>query len=154
MSTGRFRHTATLLPDGKVLVAGGSNSEVPQLATCELYDPNPGVWTGTGSLNTGREVHSANLLRNGSVLVAGGLTGANGLGETSLASAELYNIPTGTWSTTDSMNQSRAAHVATLLLNGRLLVTGGIEAQNSVTIAILASAELYHPRKGKRDQVF
>ena len=67
----RFRHTATLLPNGKVLVAGGDNGS-GELSSAELYDPTSGTWTPTGSLNTARESHTATLLPNGKVLVAGG----------------------------------------------------------------------------------
>ena len=69
--TTRRDHTATLLPNGKVLVAGGSNGFV--LSSAELYDPASGTWTATGSLNTARYAHTATLLQNGRVLVAGGL---------------------------------------------------------------------------------
>src|SRR6478672_6466076 len=76
LTTARFGHTATLLPNGKVLVAGGYNNGVEYFSSAELYDPASGTWTATGSLITGREYHTATLLPNGKVLVAGGL-GAN-----------------------------------------------------------------------------
>src|SRR6185312_8706597 len=82
MNTGREFHTATLLKNGKVLVAGGSNDG--DLASAELYDPSTGIWSKTGSMGTGRAIHTASLLKNGKVLVAGG--NDNG---TFLASAEL-----------------------------------------------------------------
>ncbi len=65
-------HTATLLPNGKVLVAGGFNGGFTILTSAELYDPASGSWTATGSLNTARAYHTATLLPNGKVLVAGG----------------------------------------------------------------------------------
>ena len=65
-------HTATLLPNGKVLVAGGVVTAAILLASAELYDPATGTWTATGSLNTARYYHTATLLPNGKVLVAGG----------------------------------------------------------------------------------
>jgi hypothetical protein len=71
LATARRKHTATLLPNGKLLVAGGNGSG-NALASAELYDPSTGIWTGIGSLNTGRESHTATLLPNGKVLVAGG----------------------------------------------------------------------------------
>ena len=80
----RFEHTATLLPNGKVLVAGGFTGSV-YIASAELYDPASGTWTTTGSLATARYYHTATLLSNGKVLVAGGESSG---GE--LASAELY----------------------------------------------------------------
>ena len=65
-------HTATLLPNGKVLVAGGSIAAAA-LSSAELYDPASGTWTATGSLGTARDSHTATLLPNGKVLVAGGV---------------------------------------------------------------------------------
>ena len=71
LNTARYRHTATLLSNGKVLVAGGDTSG-SYLTSAELYDPASGTWTATGSLNTARADHTATLLPNGKVLVAGG----------------------------------------------------------------------------------
>ena len=72
LNTARSCHTATLLPNGKVLVAGGVDTSGP-LISAELYDPASGTWTATGSLTTARYLHTATLLPNGKVLVAGGL---------------------------------------------------------------------------------
>src|SRR4030095_9376957 len=69
----RFFHTATLLPNGKVLVAGGVSPNGGDPSIAELYDPASGTWTTTGRLVTTREEHTATLLPNGKVLVAGGL---------------------------------------------------------------------------------
>jgi len=88
LNTARYQHTATLLPNGKVLVAGGLDISNNALASAELYDPTSGTWTATGSLATARYVHTATLLPNGKVLVVGGL--GNG-GGGALASAELYD---------------------------------------------------------------
>jgi N-acetylneuraminic acid mutarotase len=72
-SLGRARslHTATLLPNGKMLVAGGDADGLPS-NSAELYDPATGLWSSTGSLGTARSSHTATLLPNGKVLVAGG----------------------------------------------------------------------------------
>src|SRR5439155_5187491 len=86
--TAREFHTATLLPNGKVLVAGGAGTS-GDLASAELYDPATGTWTATGSLITARDNHTATLLPNGKVLVAAGFNGGV------LASAELYDIGPG-----------------------------------------------------------
>ena len=100
LNTARSEHTATLLPDGKVLVAGGLNGGV--LASAELYDPASGTWTATGSLNSARDQHTATLLPDGKVLVAGGTTAA-------LASAELYDPVSGTWTATGSLSTGAPA---------------------------------------------
>ena len=136
--TPRSRHTATLLPNGKVLVAGGDNYGPP--ASAELYDPATGTWTATGSLATARSYHTATLLPNGKVLVAGGYGGNYPPG--ALASAELYDPATETWTATGSLTNGRYYHTATLLPNGKVLVAGGSDAEN------LASAELYDPATG------
>ena len=95
-------HTATLLPNGKVLVAGGYRLQRLDLASAELYDPASGTWTATGSLATARAGHTATLLPNGKVLVAGGY-GNSGY----LASAELYDPASGTWTATGSLATAR-----------------------------------------------
>jgi WD40 repeat protein len=136
MATARVAHTATLLPNGKVLVAGGSGISF-YLASAELYDPATGTWSTTGSMATARRYHTATLLPNGKVLVTGGYNGSY------LASSELYDPATGTWSTTGSMATTRQSQTATLLPNGKVLVTGGYN-----DIAYLAGTELYDPATG------
>ena len=134
MSNAREEQTATLLPNGKVLVAGGQ-SGVASLSTAELYDPATGHWTSSGSMNAPRFNHTAVLLPNGKVLVAGGLNFTTG----NLSSAELYDPATGIWTLTGSMNESRYQSSAVLLSNGKVLVAGG-NGDNS--------AELYDPSTG------
>ena len=126
-----------MLRDGKVLVAGGINSD-GIISTTELYDPRTGTWTTTGSLNTARYAHTATLLRNGMVLVAGGL----GLQGTT-SSAELYDPVSGSWTATDNLNIARSQHTATLLPNGVVLAAGGLD-ENSFTR--LRSTELFRQR--------
>ena len=104
LNTARDYHTATLLQNGMVLVAGGFDSNSSASASAELYDPASGTWTATGSLNTARYVHTATLLQNGMVLVAGGFD-SNG---SASASAELYDPASGTWTATGSLNTARA----------------------------------------------
>ena len=136
LNTARVAHTATLLPNGKVLVAGGFGTS-SYLTSAELYDPASGSWTATGSLNTARENHTATLLPNGNVLVAGG---AN---NNFLTSAELYDPASGTWAATSGLNTARDIHTATLLPNGKVLVAGGVGTSSALT-----SAELYDPASG------
>src|SRR6266536_2532792 len=131
LGTARHSHTATLLPNGKVLVAGGFNSS-GILASAELYDPASGTWTATGSLGTPRRSHTATLLPNGKVLVAGGLS------TSVVASAELYDPASGTWTATGSLGTARFSHTATLLPNGKVLLAGGDNDSG-----VLASAKLY-----------
>ena len=140
LNPGRYAHTATLLPNGKVLVAfGGGTSDL--LSGAELYDPASGNWSATGSLNPARDGHTATLLPNGKVLAAGGEDHYG-----SLASAELYNPATGSWSATGSLNVARRFHTATLLPNGKMLVVGGLG--NGSYFEVLQSAELYNPASG------
>jgi hypothetical protein len=135
LNAARLQHTATLLPNGKVLVAGGF-STAGFLNSAELYDPASGTWSATGSLHTARAVHTATLLPNGKILVAAG--GRNDP-PYRLTSAELYDPATGTWSVTGSLNTARDSHTATLLPNGKVLVAGG----GTNSRGFLNSAELY-----------
>ena len=137
LSAARYSHTATLLPDGKVLVAGGTEIGVGNLSSAELYDPIAGTWTTTGPMNAARMQHTATLLPNGKVLVAGGNSPA-------LPTAELYDPAAGIWTLTNSMSTGRQQHTATLLPNGKVLVAGG----NPGTVTPLSSAELYDPAAG------
>jgi len=103
-----------------------------------------GTWTATGSLNTPRVDHTATLLRNGKVLVAGGGDLGGGLPDPTLASAELYDPVTGSWSATGSMVHARHDHTATLLSDGRVLVAGGANPSG-----LQQSSELYDPATGR-----
>ena len=138
LNDGRAIHTATLLPNGLVLVAGGIDSRCVESRTAELYDPATGTWTLTGRLNDGRFYYPATLLPNGKVLVEGGDSLA---GER--ASAELYHPATGTWTLTGSLHTARQLHSATLLQDGKVLVAGGFS--NGF---IINSVELYDPASG------
>ena len=148
MITARAEFTATLLPNGKVLVAGGipGNDEAVETASAELYDPSTGTWSATGAMTAARSKHTATLLASGKVLVAGGLcergTPTCPLG--ALAAAELYDPRSGKWSATGAMTTPRYLHTATLLDDGNVLVTGAEHNDG-----ILASAEIYNPGTGK-----
>jgi hypothetical protein len=139
MATDRYLHTATLLPDGKVLVAGGEQDGSPDGPFAELYDPINGTWTAAGTMITLRGARTATLLPDGKVLVTRG------------SSAELYDPQTGAWSATQRMIATRAGHTATLLADGRVLVAGGsgsAEESACQCHAPLGSAELYDPASG------
>ena len=136
----RSWHTATLLPDGKVLVAGGRRFAAGYIGdlvldSAELYDPAIGSWTPAGSLTTPRAGHETALLPNGKVLVVGGDSGG--------VTAELYDPVSGTWTATGSLNAPREGFTATLLESGKVLVAGGWASD-----VWLSSAELYDPATG------
>jgi N-acetylneuraminic acid mutarotase len=135
MTVARSRHSATLLPNGKLLVAGGYNQNGGGLvlASAEIYDPVAATWTLTGSMSVARELQSATLLPNGKVLVAGGLDAVG-----TSASAEIYDPVAATWTLTGSMSAARQGPSATLLANGTVLVAGGGPA----------NAEIYDPAAG------
>jgi len=137
MSTGRNYHTATLLPNGKVLVVGGQVPSGGGLKTADVYDPATNAWSPAAGMDIGRSQHTATLLANGKVLVAGGYGSSN----ISNATAELYDPATNTWSPAASMGTTRAVHTATLLPSGKVLVTGGFSA----TAGANANAETYDP---------
>lgn len=134
LNISREDHTATLLTNGEVLVAGGFGASAVQ-ATAELYDPATGNWSFTGSLNTHRFSHTATLLPDGTVLVAGGDDLSGGV-----APAELYDPASGSWRSAGSLNTGRYHHTANLLTSGKVLVAAGYRYPND-----LASAELYDP---------
>src|SRR6476469_4402427 len=106
LNTARYNHTATLLPNGMVLVAGGLSPTGPAIessASAELYDPAFGSWSATDRLNTARYNHTATLLPNGMVLVTGGSDNSN----VASPSVELYDPALGSWSVTGSLNTAR-----------------------------------------------
>jgi hypothetical protein len=147
----RDGHTATLLQSGQVLLAGGETgwcecspygTPAPIVSpSAELYDPVTGKISPTGSMNLRREFHTATLLKDGRVLIAGGYN-LDGLNWVSQNSAEIYDPVTGTFSMTGSLNEPRVMHTATLLPDGRALITGGYGD------ASLATAEIYDPATG------
>jgi hypothetical protein len=126
LTTPRSGHTSTLLPNGRVLVAGGYDG-TNLLSSAELYDPASQTWTTTGpTLGTGV---TATLLTDGRVLVADGGT------------TELYDPSSGTWALASAMNFDRSGHTLTLLADGRVLAAGG-----GPWGLLTPIAELYNPR--------
>lgn len=143
MTTPRDEPQGILLPNGKVLVLGGYDAGGNVLASAELYDPVTGTFTATSSMTVKRVAFAATLLPNGKVLIAGGTS--NGVPSGNLASAELYDLTTGTFTATGSMTTSRTTYTAALLPNGKVLIAGG---QSSTIGVMLATAELYDPSTG------
>jgi hypothetical protein len=129
----RRGHTATLLANGNVLVAGGSDYHRRR---AELYDPATGVWSYTGAMNVTRERHSATLLPNGKVFVSGG-SPSWGVAQ----AAELYDPDTGTWSLASPAAVRRSYPTVTLLQDGKVLVAGGVSDEGSGD----PGAEVYDP---------
>ncbi|MCE7980699.1 MAG: tandem-95 repeat protein [Caldilinea sp. CFX5] len=140
MSTPRSAASATLLPNGKVLIAGGERLGM-SLTNAEIFDPTTNRWLPATSMGTPRHGHTATLLKDGRVLVVGGATRASS--DPALSSAEIYDPQTNTWLPVASMSAVRHIHTATLLNNGQVLVAGGYSAPHIQ--ATVNSAELYNP---------
>jgi N-acetylneuraminic acid mutarotase len=148
MRTARASHTATLLPNGLVLVAGGTGDNNAALASSELYNSASGTWSSTGNLHVARVSARALLLANGSVLTMGGCISNDCLSSTT-KSSEIYNPVSGTWTVTGSMKTARAEFIAVLLPSKKVLVAGGCTSYNvNGCLAVTTSAELYNPATG------
>lgn len=142
LNTKRDNIVATLLNDGNVLITGGDNNESDELgymSSAEIFNPNTNEFYFTGNMDVGRVYHTATLLNNGNVLITGGLA-ANSYSVSYLISAELYNPTAGTFSYIGNMNICRSQHTATLLNDGRVLLTGGCIGKNAID-----SAEIFEP---------
>ena len=139
----RYQLSATLLIDGRVLIAGGRDQHNAFLSTALIYDPITDSFTGLPSrLSVPRAQHAATLLRDGMVLITGGFsTPTSGASAVPVSSADLFDPVTNTFTPVGSMADARASHTATLLAGGEVLVAGG----TSATLGLLASAELYNP---------
>lgn len=137
----RFSHTATLLRNGKVLIAGGMSRNGVWLDSAELYDPANGRFTPIRPLHSERAGAMATLLGNGKVLIAGGVESSG----KSLASAEIYDPDTSTFTPTGSMNTPRGHGIAVLLKTGKVLIAGGSASGDDEQ---LTAAEIYDPATG------
>jgi hypothetical protein len=142
----RFDHTATLLPNGKVLIAAGMARNGVIDPTAELYDPHTGKFVSAGKMLSPRGWGAtATLLRNGKVLLAGGGSGSSCDVSCYLATAELYDPSSGAFTAVNNMTTRRAGANAVLLQNGDVLIAGGNDVSGGEHVA---SAELYHPSTG------
>ena len=149
MVDARSAHTATLLSDGKVLVTGGRDENSIVLQWAEIYDPAIGSFTVTGNMTERRAYHTAVSLDDGRVLVAGGYGRCDPDGCDSLASAEIFNPPSGTFAPTASLANARDSHSATLLSNRRVLVAGGeVQLSGLGPVGSYASVETFDPATG------
>ncbi len=146
MNAARLWATATRLPNGRVLIAGGQDSSDHPLKSTDLYDPVSNSFAATSpAMNVARRSATATLLPNGKVLIAGG----GGDGEGALSSTELYDPVANSFAAlTPSMNAARQLATATLLPNGKVLIAGGFNyygPPGSNPLWFLSSAELYDP---------
>jgi len=135
----RDNYTATLLPSGKVLLAGGGDGVALHYhSSAELYNPATDTFARTGFMHYSSALHAATLLNTGKVLITGGWDSRQ-----SHIDGQLYDPATGTFAFTGSMARARSSHTSTLLPDGTVLITGGYDGAVS-----LASAELYNPATG------
>ncbi|MBN1352659.1 amidohydrolase family protein [candidate division KSB1 bacterium] len=145
LNTVHSYHTAALLPDSRVLIAGGQEQNGPQThAVCEIYDPLSGTFSLTDSLSDDRSCHTATLLPNGQVLIVGGIQTSTPGNAYNLSSCELYHPVNGSFSPAQSLVLPRSSHAATLLNDGRVLISCGVWNQRY--------GELYDPSMGTWSQ--
>jgi hypothetical protein len=150
LNTSRYQHSATLLSNGNILVAGGLSCTAPGTCTylnsAELYDPVAGKATNTGGLATARSAPAV-LLADGRVLIAGGFTCDISGTCFSSGNAEIYDPVSGTFKSTGSLIAARNGHTMTRLNSGQVLIAGG-ESCYTTTCNTLSTAELYDPKTG------
>jgi hypothetical protein len=141
-------HTATLLVDGKVLVASPSGRS-------DLFTPGPDTWTQSGSMLQGSYDHTAVRLQNGKVLVVGGYTRAalpDSIGSytvtATLARTELFDPATQIWTASGTLSQARVGHTLTTLLSGNPIVIGGATSAANLAATVSDLVEQYSPSSG------
>lgn len=149
MNHPRWGHAAVTLQDGRILVMGGRESPVGAAtevvsSSAEIFDPATNTWTVTGAMNEPRFLYGAGLLPSGDVIVAGGHCPGGHVSPPmptacTSATAEIYDVDTGTWSYTGSMNVPRVEGASQVLADGTFLMAGG---------GMSATAERYNPATG------
>ena len=146
---GHVAHTATLLNDGRVLIAGGTHVDGVARARCELFDPRANRWTRAADMIHARAGHAATLLANGNVLITGGETGLGVFPIDVLASAEIYHPASNSWTAVAPMHAARRMHSSIRLHDGRVLVVGGTTLAPGYWLpaAQLEQAEVYDPQR-------
>jgi hypothetical protein len=154
MSVAREGHTATLLRDGRVLVAGGSSNGTVTIDSAEIYDPTAGQWISAGHMTVPREAHVAVLLGSGKVLIAGGGRGGMPGGYISYQNGEIFDPTTGRFTAiADHMRSDRVGAAAVLLDTGKALIIGGKSgkvlygpgARNIASFTPLDTSEFFDP---------
>ncbi len=137
MSIARAPFGVVRLPDGRILVAGGTTTGKQVVASAEIYDPGTGQFISTGSLLTTRRKHAGAVLSDGTVLIMGGTTDRTD--STVLQSAESFDPATGRFQASAAMRSPRFKFTAVSLPDGSILVAGGSEE----------TVEVFDPRAGQ-----
>ena len=144
MAKKRFDQASVKLPDGRLLVSGGTDEIISLISLAEFFDPTAsemGEWSPAGEMTQARAEHTATLLNDGRVLIVGGGKGGLGQEGTTFDTAEVWDPDSNSWSPAGTLSVGRAGHTATLLNDGRILVTG---SKGKVT-----TAEIYDPASGE-----
>jgi hypothetical protein len=146
---GHVAHTATLLADGRVLIAGGTRVDGVARASSELFDPKANRWVRASDMIHARAGHAATLLADGNILVTGGQIGLNIFDDLVLASAEIYHPTSNSWTAVAPMDAPRRMHSSIRLHDGRVLVIGGtnLAPGSPLPAAEQEQAELYDPQR-------
>lgn len=153
MNSARALHLGVTLPDGRTLVSGGADATGAVLSSCEVYDPATNTFSFTGSMATPRILHAAAVLADGRVMVAGGTSTLMpdvlaAIGGTQ-NSVEIWNPATGNWSPGPSLGGRRLGPALSLLPNGRMMVSGGVEVSFLFGLPVGAvsttAVQIYNP---------
>jgi hypothetical protein len=136
---------AVTLPGGRVLVVGGSDPDQNAIGAVSVFDPSTLAWSALDPLSATRRLHTVTRLNDGRILVAGGTSGPFAYPIPPVATAQIFEPRTETWSRVPEMIEPRYFHSATLLADGRVLVAGGGAIRSASTICGLATAEIFDP---------